>query len=109
MKKFVAILSNKQKAKFSDALLMAHVEHLKTLQSKGILELCGPFTDNASAIQIVLSENLETARNTIMADPFIRHGYYENISIKELIQATPENNWLVEDSQTKANKKATQG
>lgn len=105
MKKFIALLTDKQTDTFNDELLMAHVAHLQKLQDLGVLELCGPFTDDSSAIQIILSKDKESAEQLIMSDPFIEHGYYASVSIKELIQATAENNWLIDDSQTIKNRK----
>lgn len=66
--------------------------------------LCGPFTDNESAIQILMSDSIDKAQEIVASDPFIRKGYYENVEVKELIEANASNNWLVSDSQTNANR-----
>ena len=58
MSKFVALLSDKNKDLFTEELLNKHVEHLQLLKDRGDLELCGPFTDNKSAIQIIIAGDL---------------------------------------------------
>ena len=102
-KKFIIILKNKQKGTLSEKLLNDHINHLKKLTQEKKLYLCGPFKDNDGALQILISENIETARHYIKKDPFIISGYYQHYDIHELIEANADNNWLMSDSQTKGN------
>lgn len=104
MKKYVAILSNKNRARFSDELLDQHVSYLKAQERLGNMVLCGPFADNESAIQILMSDSIDKAYETVASDPFISEGYYENVEVKELIEANASNNWLVSDPQTNSNR-----
>ncbi|WP_136795361.1 YciI family protein [Desulfosediminicola ganghwensis] len=100
LKKFVAILSSKSKDRFSEGLLQEHIDHLQKLYDEKVLELCGPFTDDDSAIQIIRAADLTAAERIIYQDPFVKHNYYSTVRIKELIEANPANNWLVSHPQT---------
>ena len=51
--KYVASLRNKRSGTLTDALLEAHVAHLRKLTLEGSLLLCGPFSDNDGALQII--------------------------------------------------------
>lgn len=51
-----------------------------------------------------MSDSIDKAQEIVASDPFIRKGYYENVEVKELIEANASNNWLVSDSQTNANR-----
>jgi len=104
MKKYVVILSKKNKQLFSDELLNKHISYLEAQEQSGTLVLCGPFTDNDSAIQIIVSDSLESAKETVQSDPFVSEGYYGKLVVKELIEANSANNWLVTDPQTEANR-----
>ena len=101
LKKFVVILSDKIKNKFNQSLLQAHVDHLKKIKQAGKLILCGPFTDDFSAFQLLCAINLDEATKMIKQDPFISAGYYSSFEIKELIEANENNSWLMEHPQTK--------
>ncbi|MBJ7554491.1 YciI family protein [Marinomonas spartinae] len=100
MSKFVALLSGKNKNLFSEALLGEHVAHLQQLDDSGKLHLCGPFKDDDSAIQILIADTLEEANLLIQQDPFVQHGYYKTVAVKELIEANSGNNWLTNHPQT---------
>ncbi|MEG0365526.1 MAG: YciI family protein [Coprobacillus sp.] len=104
MNKYVVILSNKAKGTLKEALLFEHVEHLKLLKKQGKLFICGPFEDNDNAIQIIIAKNKREAEEIILSDPFIVNHYYRDFSISTLIEANDENNYLMEDTQTKLNK-----
>ena len=101
MKKFVVILSDKIKSKFNQSLLQAHVDHLREIKQADKLILCGPFTDDFSAFQLLSAINLDEATKIVKQDPFISGGYYNSFEIKELIEANENNNWLMEHPQTK--------
>ena len=99
MKKYIVILKNKKRDILTEDLLRGHVEHLKKLEKEGRLFLCGPFTDNEGALQIITAYSFNEAEKSALQDPFIIHGYYEYI-LHELIEADRSNNYLVEDKQT---------
>ena len=108
MKKYVAILSKKNRQLFSDELLSKHVSYLEAQEKAGVLVLCGPFSDNDSAIQVIMSDSLESAQGTVQSDPFVSQGYYGEFVVKELIEANSANNWLVTDPKTEANRASSQ-
>lgn len=103
MKKYIIILSDKKKGTLNELLLNEHVMHLRDLKNKGFLFLCGPFSDNDGAMQILLASSKEKAIELINCDPFIKDGYYQNYTIQELIEANEENNFLMSDTQTTIN------
>jgi uncharacterized protein YciI len=102
MAKFIFILKDKQKGALTEDLLKNHIEHLKNYSQKGNLYLCGPFKDNDGGMQIFEAESREEAEKYFLQDPFIKE-YYRNYTVYELIEANEENNWLLEDEQTKSN------
>lgn len=100
MLKFVALLSQKNTKLFTEELLQRHINHLQSLYDAGLLVLCGPFTDNDSAIQIIIAKNISEAERIVYQDPFIQSNYYNSVEVKELIEANPGNNWLTSHPQT---------
>lgn len=105
MKKFILILKNKRKGKLTNELLQAHVDHLKRYSLKGNIFLAGPFRDNDGAIQIIEVESRLLAESIVQEDPFVSEKYYQTYELNELIEANDDNDWLMEDSQTKLNSK----
>lgn len=105
MQTFVFTLSNKRRGQQTNDLLVAHVNHLKRLKASGSLVICGPYSDNDGAIQIIRSSSIAEAKILFEADPFIQEGYYQNYDVRELLVASDENNWLVDSDQTKLNLK----
>jgi uncharacterized protein YciI len=103
VKKFVVILKDKKRGHLTTELLQAHVDHLRNLSQSGKLHLCGPFSDNDKAIQILIADSLEEAEAFVQQDPFVRSGYYGSYDLFELIEANESNNWLMDIPQTKEN------
>ncbi|HWO75195.1 MAG TPA: YciI family protein [Bacillus sp. (in: firmicutes)] len=103
MKKFVVLLKNKKPHQLTAQLLNKHVDHLRTLDKMGKLFLCGPFEDNSAAIQIIVAENYEEAKQWVEKDPFVEEKYYQTYELNELIEANEQNNWLLDIPQTKGN------
>ncbi len=103
MKKFIVILQDKQNGTLTSELLKEHVNHLRYLTALNKLYLCGPFQNDDGALQIIIADKQEEAKELVEKDPFIRDGYYKKYSIYELIEANEDNNWLCEDTQTKIN------
>jgi uncharacterized protein YciI len=103
MAKYVALLSGKKSHTLTDALLSAHVAHLRAQQSAGHLVLCGPLKDNDGALQILEAQSREQAEAILKADPFIAQRYYERYALSELIEANEANGWLMRDGQTQDN------
>lgn len=95
MKKYVIILSGKKKNTLTDTLLNSHVQHLKEINRKGQLFLCGPLVDSDKAIKIINANSMEEALKVAKGDPFTIHSYYPNIEVLELEEANEENEYLL--------------
>lgn len=106
MARFLAILSDKQSGRLSDALLLAHVRHLRTQAALGHLILCGPFTDGDGAMQVLEAADAAAAQRLIEADPFVREGYYGRYVLHAFIDANEANDWLIGAAQTPADRLA---
>ncbi len=105
MAKYLIILKNKREGTLTTDLLKSHVEHIRSLDNKGVLCLCGPFADNDGAMQILEAETLEEAKKYLLQDPFIVQKYYGDYSIHEFIEGNSENSYLMTDDQTNSNLK----
>lgn len=103
MKYYVVSLSGKNQKTLTPDLLKSHIEFLKDLDKRGTLVLCGPFEDDDSAIQIYKVSSIEEAETIINQDPFISESYYQSYSIKTLLVACNETNWLESNEQTNNN------
>lgn len=95
MKKYVVILSGKKKNTLTETLLKAHVEHLKDINKKGRLFLCGPLVDSDKAIKIINADSMDEALNIAQSDPFTVNAYYPNIEVLELEEANEDNEYLL--------------
>ncbi len=93
--KFVAILRDKQRERFTLELLKAHVAHLQVLHDRGQLLSCGPFSDGAGAIKILDAASEEQAHLLLRADPFTVAGYYAGYELHAWEEASPQNGWLM--------------
>lgn len=102
MARFVAILAGKQPGLLTEALLLAHVRHLRTQAALGHLVLCGPFTDGDGAVQVLDAADRAAARTRGEADPFVRAGYYGRYVLHEFLDANEANDWLIGDAATRA-------
>ena len=58
-----------------DAVIQAHVAHLKTLDEGGHLVLCGPFTDHPGGMIVLRAASRQEAETLAAADPLIAEGY----------------------------------
>lgn len=93
--KFVAILRDKQRERFTPELLAAHVAHLQVLHERGQLLSCGPFSDGAGALKILETESEEQAHLLLRADPFTAAGYYADYELHAWEEANSQNGWLM--------------
>lgn len=104
--RFLAILSDKQSDRPSDALLLAHARHLRTQAALGHLILCGPFTDDDGAMQVLEVADAAAAQRLVEADPFVREGYYRRYVLHAFIDANEANDWLIGTVHTSADRLA---
>lgn len=95
MTKFVILCKKNADKRFPRELFVRHVEHLRNLKKKNILFLCGPFKDRDEVIQIIKADSYEEAERYIRLDPFTSEGFFSEYTIRELIEATEENNYLL--------------
>ena len=87
--RYVIILSKTGKH-ITEDLIRAHVEHLKGLDKKGKLVLCGPFSDNNGGMVIIKAESIDEAKTITESDPFIVEGV-EKYEIRTLELSCEDN------------------
>lgn len=95
MKKYVVLLSGKKKNTLMKTLLVEHVRHLKNINKKGQLVLCGPLANSDKAIKILNASSMDEALRIAQSDPFTVNSYYPNIEALELEEATEDNEYLL--------------
>ena len=72
--RYVIALRRKPECHLTPELIKQHVAHLKRLDERGQLVLCGPFADGAGGMVIIKAESLEAAVAVAEADPFVSSG-----------------------------------
>ncbi|MBL4635899.1 MAG: hypothetical protein JKY56_18710 [Kofleriaceae bacterium] len=72
--RYVVLLTHTQPARIDEELVRSHVAYLQQLEEKGLLELCGPFPENAGGMLVLRVANAEEAHSIAQADPFISSG-----------------------------------
>ena len=72
-----------------------HVEHVKDLDSKGILFLCGPIKGHEKGVFILNASSYEEAEGHVLRDPLIVNKGYKSYVIYEIIEANAGNNYLL--------------
>lgn len=95
MKKYVVLLSGKKKNTLTETLLVEHVKHLKEINKKGRLFLCGPLAGSDKAIKIIYADSMNEAVKIAHSDPFTVNSYYPNIEVLELKEANEANEYLL--------------
>ncbi len=78
----------------NEEVVKSHVEHLRELNKKGKLVLCGPFTDYPGGMVVFTAKDLEEAVAIANSDPFIALGY-KSFEIRTLEEANEGNNFLL--------------
>lgn len=90
--RYVILLSHAGKP-MTEALIRAHVEHLKKLDAERRLVLCGPFKDHPGGMVVVKAASKEEARAVAEADPFVKEGV-ETYELRTWELSCAENNHL---------------
>lgn len=67
---------------FQQSIIGAHKEYLAQLNSDGLLELAGPFTDKTGGAYVIKVEDLKTAQAIAFSDPIHTSGSSE-VSVYE--------------------------
>ncbi|MFT4105407.1 MAG: YciI family protein [Lacrimispora sp.] len=73
-------------------IVFKHVEYLKELDGKGVLVLCGPFSDYPGGMVVFNATGLEEAIMVANNDPFILLGY-KTYQIRTIEVANKSNNY----------------
>jgi len=94
-KKFVryALMYTKLKD-FNQKIIEEHVAHIRSLDDRGILEICGPFLDYKGGMVVVRAADIDEARKIAESDPFVRDGY-ESYEVRTWLIGCRENNYLL--------------
>lgn len=96
MQAFLILLGDKSSGGLEQELLLKHVNYLKDLHDQGNLVTCGALVDNQGAVMILKAESKNHAEQLLKNDPFIIENYYRHYVLKEYIEASDDNNWLLE-------------
>ncbi|MBI4568377.1 MAG: hypothetical protein HY719_08255 [Planctomycetes bacterium] len=91
--RYVILLSVRPGQKPTEALIRAHVAHLKELDKRGQYVLGGPFQDYKGGMLILKAASREEAKRTAEADPFIRDGF-ETYELRTWELSCEENNHM---------------
>lgn len=90
--RYVILLSHSGK-KITEELIRSHVAHLKELDRKGQLVLCGPFLDYKGGMVIIKASSYDEAKEIAESDPFVKESV-EKYEIRALEVSCEENNHL---------------
>jgi uncharacterized protein YciI len=91
--RFVYMLTKIPGRDLNEDVVRAHVAHLKRLDAKGVLELCGPFSDDDGGMVILKGCSSEEAREIAISDPFVKEGY-ETFELRRWEISCQENNHM---------------
>ena len=91
--RYVILLSHVPGKAISETVVREHVTHLKMLEQKQQLVLCGPFKDYDGGMVVIKAKSLEDAENIALSDPFIKKGI-ETYELRTLELSCKENNHL---------------
>ena len=74
-----------------------HVNHLKDLDARGILHICGPLkdVDREMGMIILNALSLDEAKDYAFKDPFVVNKCYKTCNVYEINEANAENNFLL--------------
>ncbi len=91
--RYVILLSMVPDKNLTEDLIRAHVNHLKELDEKGQLVLCGPFIDYKGGMIIIQAKSYEEAKEIAERDPFIQAGV-ETYELRTWELSCKENNHM---------------
>jgi uncharacterized protein YciI len=78
-----------------ERLTKEHVDHIRDLDSKGILFLCGLLKGHEDGMLILNAKTYEEAESYVKLDPFIMNNCYKKYVIYEIVEANASNNYLL--------------
>ncbi|ODS30750.1 MAG: YciI-like protein [Candidatus Scalindua rubra] len=91
--RYVVLLSHIPGKSMSEKLVRDHVSHLKMLDEKGQLVLCGPFSDFEGGMVVIKAASYDEAKDIAENDPFVKEGV-ENYELRTLELSCKENNHM---------------
>jgi uncharacterized protein YciI len=82
--------------KINKAMVVKHVEYIKTLDDNGQLVLCGPLKDypGIAGRVIIKAKSYEEAKNICKSKPFVAEGY-ATYKLVTLQVGNKDNNYLL--------------
>ena len=72
--RYVYILKRLPGSELGEGVVKAHVAHIRRLESDGILDMCGPFSDGEGGMVILKGCSFEQAWDAAESDPFVLEG-----------------------------------
>jgi len=91
--RYVCLLTMIPGKHLNEEIIRAHVRHLKGLEEKGQLVMCGPFSDFNGGLVIFKAQPYDEALELVKADPFVKEGY-ESFELRTLELSCKENNHM---------------
>lgn len=89
---YIMLMDNKKSLNLE--IVQKHVDHLRSLEQNKRLYLCGPFSDYAGGIEILIADSFDEAKKIAESDPFISEGY-KTFELRTLEVANGDNNYLL--------------
>ncbi len=90
---FAIILNKIEGKELARETIDRHIDHLRSLEAKGHLVLCGPFSDHPSGLVVVNARDKNEATILAEQDPFVKEGY-RSFEVRTWKIACEENNYL---------------
>lgn len=91
--RYVYLLSRLPDRELDEAVVRAHVAHLRRLDSEGILDMCGPFADGRGGMVVLKGCGMDEAWDAAEADPLVSGGY-ETFDLRRWDLSTEENHHM---------------
>lgn len=91
--RYIILLSKIPGKQLSEKLVREHVQHLRKLDERGLLESCGPFSDVEGGMIILRAASHEEAMEIAESDPFVSSGV-ERYELRTWQLSCEENNHL---------------
>ncbi len=67
----------------------AHLENLRPLVERGLVEIGGPFSDGSGSLMVIDFADEAEARAFAMSDPYVKEGVFERVEIKPFRKVVP--------------------
>lgn len=91
--RYVVMLNKIDGVETPQEIIKEHVQFLQKLESRGQLEMCGPFSDFPGGMLVLKANSLEEAKDIANSDPFVQSGV-RAMSLRTWELSCKENNHL---------------